>query len=102
MPKAANWIILVIVAILVLAPLSEAFDETDPLSHDGSDFAFYMICLFCLLAYAVKHGRVICSKFASLEIRALIPARQYLLAGEQNCGLPLEFGTFSSLVDLRI
>jgi hypothetical protein len=102
MPKAANWIILAIAVILLLAPLSEMFDSEDGLSQDGSDFAFYIICLFCLLAYAFKHTSVICAKLASLETRALLPARQYLLAMEQSIIMSYDRISFSSHVDLRI
>jgi hypothetical protein len=102
MPKAAKWIILTIAVIVLLAPLSEMFDHEDLLSQDGSDFVFYIIALICLLAFAVKHRKVIRSKFASFETRALSPAGQYCLERGQNCGMSQEFRTVSSHVDLRI
>ena len=59
MPRATGWIILVIVAIVLLSPLCEFFDKTDQWSQDGSDFVFYILCLFCFLGLSLRRTGVI-------------------------------------------
>jgi len=96
MPRAVDWIVLAIVAAVLLSPLGEFFDKTDQWSQDGSDFVFYIICVFCFLGWSMRRVRVIIARLASPQIRSLTPCQRPLLERMQSRSL------FLSFCDLRI
>jgi hypothetical protein len=71
-----NWIILMILALVFLAPLSEILDQSDALSQDGSDFVIYIICLLGFLVYSLAHTSFMVAQFAATELQILIPCLQ--------------------------
>ena len=102
MPRAANWIILAVVAMVLLSPLGEIFDKTDEWSQDGSDFVFYIICLFCFLGLSVRRGSVIIARLAAPRICNVSPVQRPLLERMQDRSSLQERSLFLSLCDLRI
>ena len=102
MPRAANWIVLAIVAIVLVSPLGEMFDQTDQWSQDGSDFVFYIVCLFCFLGLSVWRGCFIIARLAAPQIRILTPEQRPLLERAKSRASLEDCGPFLSFCDLRI
>ena len=103
MPRAANWIILAVVTMVLVSPLAEFFDKTDAWSADGSDFAFYIICLFCFLALSARRSRIFLAKLACPQVCKMAPpAPQSFIERIPNLAPSEERSLFLSFCDLRI
>ena len=102
MTSAANWIVLVVVAMVALSPLGEIFDHTDEWPQDGSDVVFYIICLICFLGMSVRRGTAIIARLASSWSGALPVVRRPLLERIQSHVNSEERGLFLTFCDLRI
>ena len=103
MPKLAKWVVFAVVVAVALSPLCEIFDKTDEWSDDGSDFAFYMICLFGFLAFSLRHGSlVLIERIISIRNGGLLTILPSSAAPnvEQVCSEQNEL--FLTFCDLRI
>ena len=102
MPRLANCIALAVVVAVALLPLCEIFDKTDQWSEDGADMVFYIICLFCFLAWSVRRGKFFIKCFASLRVSLLAPVEQRWPESKQARPVPEERQLFLTFCDLRI
>ena len=103
MPSSVKWIILVLVAVVAVSPLGEAFDRSDDWSQDGSDLALYTICVFCFLWLSLmQRGRVTIARLASSGI-AIQPTNPPMAheSGQRNAPAE-ERALFLTFCDLRI
>jgi len=57
-PEIAKWVALFFIAVVVLLPMFEVFDETDGLAQDTTDLARYVLCLFCFLAFSLRRTKI--------------------------------------------
>ena|SRR5438270_13467875 len=102
MPRATGWIILVIVAIVLLSPLCEFFDKTDQWSQDGSDFVFYILCLFCFLGLSLRRTGVIVARLLFPQVCCMAPVHRPLLERFESRPALEDRSLFLSFCDLRI
>jgi len=104
MRSVANWLSLLLIAIIVFSPIFEAFDETDGPVQDVSDWGRYAICLFCLLALALRHTVIpLClASFRQGLVGSIFrPAIERCFSGVIPVGMK-DRGLFLTLRDLRI
>lgn len=102
MPRLANGFVLVVVVAVALLPLCEIFDKTDQWSEDGSDLAFYIICLFCFLAWSVRRGKILIKRVASLRVELLATVQQPWVERRHTRPVCEELELFLTFCDLRI
>jgi hypothetical protein len=104
MRRIAKWVALLFIALVAVSPLFEAFDKTDGLAQDTSDFARYALCLFCFLAYALRRT-VITLRLTSFRKWIIGPIDRPAIEAYFSGQLPLgtkDRALFLTLHDLRI
>jgi len=102
MPRLANCIALAVVVTVALLPLCEIFDKTDQWSEDGADVVFYIICLFCFLAWSVRHGKILIKRVASLRVELLATVQQPWVERRHARPVSEQQELFLTFCDLRI
>jgi len=104
MREIAKWAAPLVIVLVAISPLFEAFDRTDGLAQDTSDLVRYALCLFCFLSFALRRT-VIILRFTSFRRSAPGPIRRPVI--ETHTGAMLVRSTaytalFLTLHDLRI
>jgi len=104
MRSIAKWVALLFIAVVAVSPIFEVFDKTDGLAQDTSDFARYVMCLFCFLAFALRRT-VITLRLTSFRKWIFGPMDQPAIERHFSGILPLgtkDRALFLTLHDLRI
>ena len=104
MRDIGKWLALLFIAVVAVSPIFEVFDKTDGLAQDTSDFARYVLCLFCFLAFALRRT-VITLRLTSFRKWIIGPMDRPSIDGHFGGTLrrgTTDRGLFLTLHDLRI